>query len=109
MKESNSNSNHEQNHPLYSVDREIINKLLGTQSPQEGDLVELARLILRYKGFPGAHDLQDDMFKTLSLWGLTIDELNTLTRKYWKEGYRPGQDGDAAVGSGFDTSDGTPA
>ena len=100
-----SNSAEDQNHPLYSNDREIINGLLAKDCPKDSDLVELARLILRYEGFPGAKDLQEDLMKTLRLWGLTNAELNSRTKKIWKDGFRPGQDSRDAVGSGFDTSD----
>ena len=95
----------EQNHPLYNCDRELVDSLLGKNSPTEGDLVELARLLIRFEDFPGAADLKADMNKTLNLWGLDRDALNTRVRKIWDKGYRPGQSSDDSVGSGFDTSD----
>ena len=95
----------EQNHPLYSVDRDHIDRLLAKADPEDGDIVDLARLLLRYEGFPGAIDLKEDMVKTLKCWGLTSDELNTRTRELWRNGYRPGHEGNSSVGSGFDTSD----
>ena len=95
----------EQNHPLYSKDRDQIDRLLAKESPDDSDLVDLARLFLRYEDFPGAADLQDDMSKTLRLWGLSRQELNEKTRRIWKDGFRPGSQTDEVVGSGFDTSD----
>ena len=95
----------EQNHPLYSIDRENVDRLLAKESPEDGDIVDLARLLLRYEGFPGASDLQDDMNKTLKLWGLSRDILNAKARLIWEGNYRPGMKGEDIVGSGFDTKD----
>ena len=95
----------EQNHPLYKSDRDHLDQLLAKESPVDCDLVDLARLFLRYEGFPGASDLQADMIKTLKLWGLNRQELNAKTREIWSGGYRPGKQDDDVVGSGFDTSD----
>ncbi len=98
-------SKQEQSHPLYSTDRDLVDKLLAKKVPADGDLVDLARLLLRYEGFPGSLDIQSDMMKILSLWGLTREKLNLKTRKIWNEGYRPGSDVEESVGSGFDTED----
>ncbi len=95
----------EQNHPLYSTDRDHIDRLLAKESPDKRDIVDLARLYLRYEGFPGAKDLQEDMNKALKLWGLTRDILNESAREIWEEGYRPGRSTSDSVGSGFDTED----
>ena len=95
----------EQNHPLYSIDRDHIDRLLAKDLPEDEDIVELARLFLRYEGFPGASDLQDDMNKTLKFWGITREILNVRARKIWESGFRPGRNTQEAVGSGFDTKD----
>ena len=71
----------------------------------EEALVDLARLLIRYEGFPGASDLMEDMNKVLNLWGLSRKSLNIKTKKIWEEGYRPGTSVDETVGSSFDTSD----
>ncbi len=102
---SESHSNSEQSHPLYRTDREHIDRLLSKHSPNDEDLVDLARLLIRYEGFPGADDLQLDMNKTLNLWGLNRDSLNQKVRQVWAQGFRPGQSSEDSVGSGFDTSD----
>tara|TARA_Y100001968_G_scaffold311506_1_gene333670 strand:+ start:2798 stop:3118 length:321 start_codon:yes stop_codon:yes gene_type:complete len=99
--------NQEQNHPLYLLDRDHLNRLLAKVTPGDEDLIDLARLIIRYKDFPGAHDLQADMNKILNLWGLTNESLNFKTRQIWENGYRPGNNIDESIGSGFDTSDST--
>ena len=95
----------DQNHPLYSNDREIINRLLVKESPVSPDLIELSRLIIRYEGFPGAKDLQSDLSKLLKIWGFSKDELNSKVREIWSNGYRPGDFKDEVVGSGFDTTE----
>ena len=94
-----------QNHPLYLVDRDHVNRLLAKEIPVDQDLIDIARLIMRYEGFPGANDIQMDMLKTLRLWGLTKEQLNSKTKEIWSKGFRPGNDSEENVGSGFDTSD----
>ena len=58
----------EQTHPLYLIDRENIARLLAIVSPKDNDIVELARLFIRYRDFEGVQDLKDDMKKILNLW-----------------------------------------
>ncbi len=94
----------DQNHPLYSIDRDHVDRLLATDSPKDGDFVDLARLLMRYEDFPGANDLWTDMQKILNLWGIDREMLNERTRELWVGGYRPGSYSDEVVGSGFDTS-----
>ncbi|MEN9766835.1 DUF3288 family protein [Vulcanococcus sp.] len=96
----------QQVHPLYATDRDLVDRLLATASPADADLVEIGRLLMRYTGFPGAHDLQDDLHKTLRLWGLDQAQLNQRCRAIWADGFRPGAEAaEQSVGSGFDTSD----
>ncbi len=95
----------EQNHPLYSIDRDNVDRLLAKQLPDDRDIVDLARLLLRYEDFAGALDLKDDMKKILNLWGFTREILNDKARKIWETGFRPEKKADVAVGSGFDTED----
>lgn len=95
-----------QAHPLYASDRDLVDQLLAAAEPTDGQLVDLGRLFMRYAGFPGAHDIQDDLAKTLRLWGLDHEQLNQRCRAIWASGYRPGSDAEAqSVGSGFDTAD----
>jgi len=94
-----------QNHPLYLVDRDHVNRLLAKEIPVDQDLIDIARLFMRYEGFPGANDIQMDMLKTLKFWGLSKEQLNTRTKEIWSKGFRPGNDSEENVGSGFDTSD----
>ena len=98
--------NDAQNHPLYSTDRENLDRLCAIDSPTSNNFVELARLKIRYQDFRGAEDLNSDMDKLLKKWSITRDKLEEKTRKIWIEGYRPTNDSTPDnVGSGFDTSD----
>ena len=94
-----------QNHPLHGTDRDLIDRLLACEFPGDAERTELARLLIRYDGFPGADDLQQDMQRLLTLWSLSRDELNDQVRVLWTQGYRPGVAASKAVGSGFDTSE----
>ena len=98
--------NEPQNHPLYSTDRENLDRLCSIDSPTSNNFVELARLIIRYQDFRGAEDLNSDMEKLLKKWNINRDKLEEITRKLWAEGFRPTSNSSSDnVGSGFDTSD----
>ncbi len=102
--------NEAQNHPLYSTDRENIDRLCSIDSPTSREFVELARLLIRYQDFNGAEDLNADMNKLLKKWGLNREKLEEITRTIWSEGFRPNSSsGTDNVGSGFDTSDSSQA
>lgn len=107
MADAASQSPPEQSHPLHAIDRDCLDRLLAADPPADEHLVDLARLLQRYRGFPGAHDLQDDLARLLRLWGLSQEELFARTRAIWAAGFRPGAAAAAAaegVGSGFDTA-----
>ena len=93
-----------QNHPLYETDRDLLNRFISKNNPAEEDLIDLARLFMRYEGFPGAKDIQMDLVKILKVWGITKEELNNSTRKIWAKGYRSGSSSEEMLGSSFDTS-----
>tara|TARA_Y100001968_G_C19255185_1_gene666429 strand:- start:68 stop:373 length:306 start_codon:yes stop_codon:yes gene_type:complete len=98
--------NETQNHPLYSIDRENLDRLCAINVPTSKNFVELARLIIRYQDFRGAQDLNSDMEKLLKKWSINRDKLEEITRKVWSEGFRPTSHSiPDNVGSGFDTSD----
>lgn len=84
----------EQQHPQYATDRELLNTLLLSQ-PTDRHLADLARLIIRYEGFPGARDIQADLQKLLQSWGHTEESLFAYTRAlHWRERvYNTNQDG----------------
>ena len=94
-----------QQHPLYAEDRANLDKLLTYEAPTDANLVDLARLLIRYDGFPGASDLQKDMVRTMHLWKLNREELNHRVRKLWNAGFRTRNVLANTVGSGFDTAD----
>ncbi|MFM2060566.1 MAG: hypothetical protein RLZZ507_236 [Cyanobacteriota bacterium] len=80
-----SSASKDQQHPLYNRDRPLINSLLA-QEPTDYNLSELARLKIRYQGFPGARDIQTDLDKVLQRWGLTEAELFLKTRQLHEVG-----------------------
>lgn len=95
----------EQSHPLQALDREVVNRLLAAAEPEDGHLVDAARLLMRYEGFPGASELRADLERVLRLWKLDRDSLHRRTRAIWAAGFRPAPlAGAEPVGSGFDTS-----
>lgn len=72
----------DQLHPQAGRDRLTVNQLLSvTSPPSDFDLAELARLRIRYRGFPGSRDLQRDLDRILSAWNLTEDQLFERTRQ----------------------------
>ena len=95
----------DQSHPLYATDRDVVDRLLAAEVPADEHLVDAARLWMRYEAFPGAHDLREDLAKTLRLWGINREELQRRTRAIWAAGYRPAPVAAEAVGSSFDTAD----
>jgi hypothetical protein len=70
----------DQQHPLYSGDRQIVTSLIDSE-PTDYNLAELARLRIRYRGFPGARDIQSDLDIILQQWQLTEEELFVKTRQ----------------------------
>ena len=72
--------NKQQQHPQSQSDRQIVNSLLSG-SPTDYNLIELGRLRIRYRGFPGATDIQTDLDKVLQQWGFTEAELYQKTRQ----------------------------
>lgn len=70
----------EQKHPRYTIDRGIVDVLLK-EKPSDYNLVELARLIIGYRGFPGAKDIQRDLLAILELWGYSEESLFEQTRQ----------------------------
>ena len=97
----------EQIHPLYIRDRVHVDRMLSKESPNSDDLIDLARLFIRYEDFLGASDLKSDLFKILKNWDLDRDVLNSKTRQIWLDGFVNNESTEKDVGSGFDTSDST--
>ncbi|ABG52804.1 MAG: DUF3288 family protein [Trichodesmium sp. St16_bin4-tuft] len=75
----------EQQHPQYHKDREIVNTLLAEENTSY-NLAELARLKIRYQGFPGAKDIQKDLEEVLAKWKITEEKLYEKTRDIHRKG-----------------------
>lgn len=75
----------EQKHPQHHRDRAVVDNLLKEQ-PSDLNLVELARLKIRYRGFPGAFDIQTDLDKIMQDWNYTEETLFEKTRKIHAKG-----------------------
>jgi hypothetical protein len=94
----------QQTHPLHSTDKNIIDFLITNENPEDLDFVNLARLINRYRNFPGEIEIKNDIEKILKFWKITQSELFSKTRKIWSKSFRPSNSNKDLVGSGFDTS-----
>ncbi|MBE9186587.1 DUF3288 family protein [Microcoleus sp. LEGE 07076] len=77
--------NQDQQHPQYKRDRTTVDTLLAGETTDH-NLSELARLIIRYRGFPGARDIQSDLKKVLHKWNHTEESLYEQTRKIHAQG-----------------------
>jgi Protein of unknown function (DUF3288) len=70
-----------QRHPQENIDRAIVNQLLESDPKEAMALAELARLLIRYRGFPGAAEIQANLERLLTKWQLTEEELFAKTRE----------------------------
>lgn len=77
--------NTEQKHPQEKGDREVLAQIVQGEC-DDLNMVELARLKIRYKGFPGTYDLQQKLEDILQKWGLTEEELFAKTREIHADG-----------------------
>ena len=93
-----------QTHPLHLTDKNIIDSLITKEKPEDFDLINLARLINRYRNFPGEIEIKNDIEKTLKFWKISKNELFTKTKAIWSKSFRPSSTSKDLVGSGFDTS-----
>ena len=94
----------EQSHPLHSTDKNIIDSLITKEKPEDIDFINLARLINRYRNFPGEFEIKDDIEKILKFWKISKNELFSKTKVIWSKSFRPSNSNKDLVGSGFDTS-----
>jgi Protein of unknown function (DUF3288) len=83
--------NKDQQHPQERRDQEISDRLLR-EDPNHYNLGELARLRIRYQGFPGARTIQQNLDTILQRWQLTEEQLFEQTRQLHSAGlvYRRG-------------------
>ena len=89
--------NKDQQHPQERRDREIVERLLR-EDANDYNRAELARLRIRYCGFPGAREIQNNLDTILQRWQLTEEQLFEFTRQLhaiaqvYKRGGTQGQD-----------------
>jgi len=69
----------EQTHPQEEKDQKILDAI-GQQQLTDFHMAELARLLIRYKNFPGALGIHSAMESLLVKWGLTEATLYEKTR-----------------------------
>jgi hypothetical protein len=70
-----------QKHPQENIDRAVVNLLLAADPQEPISLAELARLRIRYNGFPGAEEIKGDLDRLLVKWQITEAELFAKTRE----------------------------
>jgi hypothetical protein len=92
-------------HPLGHRDREIVDRIAsrtpGTCTDQ--DVVDIARLLTRYSGFPGEFQLRNDLIAAAQRLGYgSRAEVNAAAIAIWQSGFRPQPEGADEVGSGAD-------
>ena len=82
----------EQKHPREKQDREIVKRLFE-EGVNDHNLAELARLRIRYKNFPGANTLKEELDSLLQKWDLTEEALFAKTRQihHQRKVYRQGE------------------
>ncbi|WP_017327368.1 DUF3288 family protein [Synechococcus sp. PCC 7336] len=75
----------DQRHPQYKADRDLLTSILKDGTPSDFNLAEVARLRIRYDGFPGARDIQVDLDGILQTWNLSETDLFAKTRAIHQE------------------------
>jgi hypothetical protein len=92
-------------HPLGHRDREIVDRMASrtAETRTDQDVVDIARLLTRYSGFPGETQLRDDLIAAAKRLGYASRaEVNAAARAIWQAGFRPQDEDDGEVGSGAD-------
>lgn len=75
----------DQQHPQEGRDRLTLDQILKGE-PTDLHFAELARLRIRYQGFPGARDIQRQLDEVLVRWQMSEAELFTKTREIHEKG-----------------------
>lgn len=84
----------------------IAKRLVGVVEPTTEDLVDCARLLLRYDSSRHeTNEIRTRLLRAVQFWGITVDELNARCRAIWQSGYRPPGAEVNPNGSGFDSAD----
>lgn len=87
------------------VSRDLeVAKALAESDPGPDDIVNAARLLMRYGPLDTAgRSVRGEVQRRLFYWKMTGEALSTAARALWQGGYRPGQV-DVGYGSGADVS-----
>lgn len=89
-----------------AIDLDQLHRLSLIKDPSAIELVDLARLLLRYQGNPAAGAHNQQISQQLERWGLDQEQLFEKTRAIWASGFRPTIAAAEGVGSGADVSEG---
>lgn len=88
-----------------AIDLDQLHRLSLIKDPGTIELVDLARLLLRYQGSPAAAAHNQRIDQQLLSWGLNQEQLFEKTRAIWSSGYRPAVAAAEGVGSGADVTE----
>ncbi len=69
----------DQQHPQAERDRAILERI-AQEGQTDYNLVEVARLRIRYQDFPGAREVQRQLAQILQTWGLSEADLFERSR-----------------------------
>jgi len=78
--------------------------MLVSAAPEAQHIADAGRLFIRYDGYPGAFDIQQDLQRCLARWQMSRDDLNVRCRSLWAGGWRPVAVDDQEIGSGADVN-----
>lgn len=93
-------------HPMYNTDRAIVDRLSSKPLDElsNADIVNAARLLIRYNGLSDGEDIRGDIVLALHKWNKTPNQLHVKAREIWQGGWRPSDLLDDEVGSGADVN-----
>ena len=93
---------------MYDTDRAIVGRL--SSKPLEeltnADIVNAARLLIRYNGVSDGKDIRGDIVLALHKWNKTPNQLHIKSREIWQSGWRPDNVDQEEIGSGADVNAG---
>ncbi|NJL01755.1 MAG: DUF3288 family protein [Spirulinaceae cyanobacterium SM2_1_0] len=75
----------DQQHPQEQTDQALVERILQAGQTDQ-NLIEVARLHIRYQNFPGARALQQQLAQILQAWGLSETELMARSRQLYVSG-----------------------
>lgn len=91
--------------PLDQQDRAIVMAFPTGANPSHQNLIDAARLLLRYEGAQASADLYELITSAIAAWGLDRESLFAKTRALWNSGWQPSaslEPQTSGVGSGAD-------